>query len=180
VARGADHSSHFEIAMRTLPRELRTLVPCLLLALTAAAAGAQSAPKRPADAAAEIAAIGRVAADFSQRYMRGDAQGMAQLYTENGVIFPGGRPMIRGRDAIAGYWTLPAGTTVVEHKTTADSIIVVGNTAYDYGTFRARNAKDGQSGNVGYGKYVIVWQRQPDGKWLMHLDIWNNSPAPQN
>ncbi|HUQ80521.1 MAG TPA: DUF4440 domain-containing protein [Gemmatimonadaceae bacterium] len=155
----------------------RRLIPVLtVLALTTipCAARAQGASR-----AADLAAIGKVAADFSARYVRGDAQGMAQLYTENGAIFPGGRPIMRGRAAIAEYWTLPTGTKVIEHKTTADSVIIVGNTAYDYGTFRARNEKDGQPGNVGYGKYVIVWQRQGDGRWLMHLDIWNGSPAPQ-
>ena len=159
-------------------RDVLAFVSGLLVAATASA-GAQASRKPQADAATEIAAIGRVAADFSQRYMKGDAPGMAQLYTENGVIFPGGRPMIRDRDAIAAYWTLPAGTTVVEHKTTADSVIIVGNTAYDYGTFIARNAKDGTTGNRGYGKYVIVWQRPPDGRWRMHLDSGKGWPAPQ-
>jgi ketosteroid isomerase-like protein len=150
------------------------LVISIIASITAARLAAQSPT-----AAKDIEAIGRVAADFSQRYMRGDAKGMANIYTENGVIFPGGRPMIKGRQAIEAYWTLAPGVTVVEHKTTADSVIIVGNTAYDYGTFIARNARDGQPGNLGYGKYVIVWQRQTDGRWLMHLDIWNSSPAPQ-
>lgn len=79
--------------------------------------------------------------------MRGDAQGMVDMYTENGAIFPSGRPIIKGRA--------------------------------DYGVFRALNSRDGQTGNPGYGKYVMVWQRQFDGRWLMHLDIWNNSPPPQ-
>src|SRR5262249_13582632 len=108
----------------------------------------------------------------------GDAKGMAALYAPGGVIFPGGRPMIRGREAIAQYWTLPAGVKEVEHKATPDSVIVVGNTAYDYGTFHARSSRDGQLGNPGFGKYVIVWERQADGRWLIHLDIWNASPAP--
>ena len=142
-----------------------TLVPCVA--------------RSQASASGDIAAIGKVAAEFSQRYMRGDAQGMADLYIENGAIFPGGRPIIKGRAAIKAYWTLPPNVKVVEHKTTADSVIVVGNTAYDYGTFRAVNSRDGQTGNPGYGKYVIVWQKQRDGRWLMHLDIWNNSPAPE-
>jgi ketosteroid isomerase-like protein len=141
--------------------------------------GAQ-APTSSSQVAADIAAIGKVAAEFSQRYMRGDAQGMADLYTENGAIFPAGRPIIKGRADIKAYWTLPPNVKVVDHKTTADSVIVVGNTAYDYGTFRAQNSRDGQTANPGYGKYVIVWQRQRDGRWLMHLDIWNNSPAPQS
>jgi ketosteroid isomerase-like protein len=130
--------------------------------------------------AADVEQITRVAAEFSQRYIRGDAKGMAELYTESGVIFPSGRPMIRGRRAIQDYWTLPPNVKVLEHKTTADSVIVSGNTAYDYGTFRAVNSRDGQAAPPGYGKYVIVWQRQADGRWLMHLDIWNGSPTPQS
>ena len=154
---------------------LTSVVGCFLGSASIAAGQGRSSEKT---SAAAIAEIGRVAADFSQRYMRGDAQGMADLYTEGGVIFPSGRPMIRGRAAIAAYWTLAPNVKVLEHKTTADSVIVVGNTAYDYGTFRAVNSRDGQAAPAGYGKYVIVWQRQPNGRWLMHLDIWNGSPAP--
>lgn len=156
----------------------RTHTVALCTLLLTSAAGGQASPAGKGDAQ-DIEAIGRVAAQFSQLYMKGDARGMAAIYTEDGVIFPGGRPMIKGRAAIQTYWTLAPGVTVVEHKTTADSIIVVGNTAYDWGTFVARNAREGQAGNPGYGKYVIVWQRQRDGRWLMHLDIWNSSPAPQ-
>ena len=127
--------------------------------------------------AADIAAIKKAGADFSQLYMKGDNEAMAQIYTEDGLIFPPGRPMISGRKAIAEYWKLGTGVTVVEHQTVADSIIIRGDIAYDYGTFRARNARDGQAGNPGFGKYVIVWRRTGAG-WRMHLDIWNSSPAP--
>lgn len=165
--------------MHLLFRARASMVRGACIALAFGSAAATRAAAQSPTAATDIAAIGRVAADFSQRYLRGDAKGMADLYTANGVIFPGGRPMIKGREAIAAYWTLAPGVTIVEHKTTADSVIVVGNTAYDYGTFIARSSRDGQVGNPGYGKYVIVWQRQSDGRWLMHLDIWNASPAPQ-
>lgn len=127
--------------------------------------------------AADIAAIKKTGAEFSQLYMKGDNEAMAKIYTEDGVIFPPGRPMISGRKAIADYWKLAPGVTVVDHQTVADSIIIRGDIAYDYGTFRARNARDGQAGNPGFGKYVIVWRRTGT-QWLMHLDIWNSSPAP--
>jgi ketosteroid isomerase-like protein len=148
---------------------------CLALAALAVCVGSAKAQSTRS----EVAAIGRVAAEFSQLYMKGDAAGMTALYTPDAVIFPGGRPMMKGREAIRAYWTLPANVKMVDHKTTADSIVIVGNTAYDYGTFRSQSSRDGQLGNVGYGKYVIVWQKQPDGRWLMYLDIWNGSPAPQ-
>lgn len=143
-------------------------------ALSATSALAQQPAGRNA---ADLAAISKAGALFSQLYMRGDHQAMANLYTEDGLIFPPGRPIIRGRAAIADYWKLQPGVSVVDHKTTADSIIIRGDIAYDYGTFRSQNAREGQRGNPGLGKYVIVWRRQGDGRWLMHLDIWNSSPA---
>jgi ketosteroid isomerase-like protein len=149
------------------------LIAAALLALASQTSVAQSGRGSPAD----IAAIKKAGADFSRLYMKGDNEAMARMYTEDGVIFPPGRPMITGRPAIADYWKLAAGVTVVEHQTVADSIIIRGDIAYDYGTFRARNARDGQPGNPGFGKYVIVWRRT-GMQWLIHLDIWNSSPAP--
>ena len=137
-----------------------------------------SAQNSTAATASAIDAIKRTGAEFSRLYMRGDARGMAAIYTEDGAILPPGRPIIKGRQAIEQYWTLGPGVTVVEHRTTPDSIIVRGDIAYDWGTYLARNARDGQPGNPAHGKYVIVWRVQPDGRWLMHLDIWNGSPAP--
>ena len=155
-------------------RQLRhTLIVTALFVGVSSGAAAQSGR----GSAADIAAIKKAGAEFSQLYMKGDNEGMARIYTEDGVIFPPGRPMISGRKAIAEYWKLGQGVTVVDHQTVADSIIIRGDIAYDYGTFRARNARDGQPGNPGFGKYVIVWRRT-GAQWLMHLDIWNSSPAP--
>ena len=29
------------------------------------------------------------------------------------------------------------------------------------------------------GKYVVVWKKQDDGNWRLHVDIWNSDlPAP--
>lgn len=149
------------------------MIGAALLIGASSAAPAQSGR----GSAADIAAIRKAGAEFSRLYMKGDNEAMAKIYTEDGVIFPPGRPMISGRKAIAEYWKLAPGVTVVDHQTVADSIIIRGDIAYDYGTFRARNARDGQPGNPGFGKYVIVWRRTGP-QWLMHLDIWNGSPAP--
>ena len=155
-------------------RKLRLAITAAALLITASGAAIAQSGR---GSAADIAAIKKTGAEFSQLYMKGDNEAMARIYTEDGVIFPPGRPMISGRTAIAEYWKLGQGVTVVEHQTVADSIIIRGDIAYDYGTFRARNARDGQPGNPGFGKYVIVWRRTGT-KWLMHLDIWNSSPAP--
>jgi dipeptidyl aminopeptidase/acylaminoacyl peptidase len=55
--------------------------------------------------------------------------------------------------------------------------VIVGQTAYDWGTFYSASSRDGVTGQRGHGKYVIVWRKEADGHWRMHLDIWNTSPA---
>ena len=156
---------------------MRLLRHAFAIAVFLLGAAAPASAQSGRNTAADIAAIKKVGAEFSQLYMKGDHEAMARIYTEDGVIFPPGRPMIRGRTAIAEYWKLAPGVTVVDHQTVADSIILRDDIAYDYGTFRARNARDGQASNPGFGKYVIVWRRVGT-QWLMHLDIWNGSPAP--
>lgn len=160
--------------MRPLPPLLALVLAASLSTSISRPASAQPRRSEPDDRAA----IAAIAKEFSARYMRGDAAGMTALYTDDGVIFPGGRPMIRGREAIQQYWTMPPGVKMVEHQTVSDSIVIVGNTAYDWGTFHSRVSRNGEAGNRGYGKYVIVWRRGDDGQWRMHLDIWNGSPAP--
>jgi ketosteroid isomerase-like protein len=129
----------------------------------------------PASALERIAAVSR---EFSARYERGDAAGQAAIYTDDGVIFPPGRAAIKGRAAIEEYWRLPAGRRILRHRVTADSVVIVGNTAYDWGTFTVRSEQNGQESSGG-GKYVIVWREVAPGDWRMHLDMWNSGPPAQ-
>jgi ketosteroid isomerase-like protein len=124
------------------------------------------------DRKARIAAASR---EFSARYERGDAVGQAALYTDDGIIFPPGRAAIRGRAAIEAYWRLPAGDRVISHRATADSVVLEGATAYDWGTYAVAGERNGQSYSGG-GKYVIVWREVQPGDWRMHLDMWNAGP----
>ena len=127
------------------------------------------------DARSRIMATSR---EFSARYERGDAAGMAALYTPDGVILPPGRNASSGVRALTAYWTLAPGTRVLEHRATPDSIVVAGSVAYDWGTFRVRTQDSTGTTREGFGKYVIVWRESPPGTWRMHLDIWNASPRP--
>ena len=90
---------------RITPSIRRCAIAITLGSSVASPAAAQQ-PSSTVRSASDIVAITRTGAEFSQRYMRGDHQGMADLYTADGVIFPPGRPAIRGRTAIAEYWTL--------------------------------------------------------------------------
>ena len=157
---------------RTRSRSLRRASTAALLLLGACVHVKVARDSSESDQRTRIAAAAR---EFSARYERGDAAGQAAMYTEDGVIFPPGRAAIRGRAAIETFWRLPAGERVTSHRVTADSVVLAGATAYDWGTYAVSGERNGQPYSGG-GKYVIVWREVQPGDWRMHLDMWNSGP----
>ena len=89
----------------------------------------------PPSANPEVATIAELSRQFSAAYMRGDAAAMAALYTPDAVIFPANSEMVKGREAIQRYWTLPAGQRITHHRVTHTEIRIDGDHAYDYGVY---------------------------------------------
>ena len=152
-------------------------VIALVVATLVSGCNGRRATQRPSPDGV-LAAIAAASRAFSARYEQGDAAGQAALYTADAVILPPGRPAIRGRAAIHAYRTLAPGPRVLEHRVTADSVIVEDRVAYDWGTFTVRGERNGE-GYRGGGKYLIIWREVTPGTWLMQFDMWNaGPPAP--
>lgn len=156
--------------------------PAFALLAGLVAAGCASATQsgtgpRPA-AASDSLAILQAARSFSAAYMRGDAPAMAALYTDSAAIFPEGSAAIEGRPAIERFWTLAPGRRVTNHVLTADRVEIRDDVALDYGRFTSSGVDNGRSWGPGFGKYVVVWKKGDDGRWRMHLDMWNRAPNP--
>jgi uncharacterized protein (TIGR02246 family) len=112
---------------------------------------------------------------FMDAFRRGDAAGLATLYTAGGQVFAPHSEIVAGHDAIRTFWqgAMDAGLT----DATLDTVEVerTGETAVEVGRYTLR-AKGGQVADA--GKYVVVWKREGGG-WKLHRDIWNTSqPAP--
>src|SRR5688500_2500614 len=162
-----------------MPRLLAILPVVCMLALGGCAVrpAHQFSPATRPSADADRAAIEELSRRFSAAYVRGDVDAMVAAYTPDAVIFPGNSEMLRGRDAIRGYWTLAPGARITRHVATPTEIRVEGDHAYDYGVYEAAGERNGQAWGPTLGKYVIVWRRGPEG-WRMHLDMWNSRPQP--
>jgi uncharacterized protein (TIGR02246 family) len=111
--------------------------------------------------------ISRVMAEYEAAYHRNDAAAMAQLYAPNGLLLPPGRELIRGRDAIRKFWEqgMEAGFQMETLEVSAGM-----GTGFAVGRYYipADAENDPES-----GKYVITFERQPDGVWRVAADIWN-------
>ena len=110
---------------------------------------------------------------FSAAYERGDVDAMMDIYSDDAVILPGNVEAIQGREALRAYWALAPGRRITHHEATPEAIRVEGDLASDYGVYDIAGINGGESWGPFRGKYLIVWERHPDGKWRMELDMWN-------
>jgi ketosteroid isomerase-like protein len=151
-----------------MKRLLHSAVVTLLVAAPAHAQAARS----------DTHAIQEAARQFSAAYMRGDAEAITALYTQDAVIFPERSAAISDRAALERYWTVKPGQKITRHLLISTQVVVDGNHAYDHGIFEIEGERNGKSWGPLRGKYLVVWRRESDG-WKMHLDMWNSGPEPK-
>ena len=111
---------------------------------------------------------------FEATFARGDTQGLAQLYTENGMLLPPGSDMIQGRPAIASFWQEVMNRDVKQVNLEIIEVEQYDATAVEIGRVVLRNEANEV---IDRGKYVVIW-KQEDGTWKLHRDIWNSSNLP--
>lgn len=112
---------------------------------------------------------------FMAAFKRGDAAGLAALYTENGQILPPNSDSMTGQKAIQAFWQAVMDMGIKEAKLEIVEAEAHGDTAIEISKFTLH----GEEGQVlDQGKYIVVW-KQEDGQWKLHRDIFNSSmPAP--
>jgi len=150
---------------------MRRIVAGLLvvpgLALAAAAPGrlcAQSTSERPApQSSLELPPeLSRVLRDYEQYWSKGQADELAALFVEDGLIVRRGS-WIRGRDGIREAYRNTSGPLrlrAIEYATGGDVGFIVG--AYGYG---------GDTFVEDTGVFVLTLKRQSSGVWLIVSDL---------
>lgn len=146
------------------------IVAAGLLAL----AGCQQAP----DLAAEMDAIKAVNQAWNDNYAAGNADAVAELYSEDAVLLPPGAGTTSGREAIREYLAGDVAASKaagVSLNISADSSVdMAGDVAWQNGTF---TVTDASGATVDTGKYLSVL-RKKDGKWSLIRDTWNSDMPP--
>jgi len=124
----------------------------------------------------EIHSAIRAADDrLESTFGRGDAAGMAELYTATGELLPTGSDFVKGKQAIQAFWQGAMDMGIKNAKLDILEVEQHGNTAVEVGQYTLSGADDQV---MDKGKYIVIW-KQEDGTWKMHYDIWNSSLAQQ-
>lgn len=174
--RVGDHGAWYNEPPDPKPEERDTVMRFasflfITLAAVPAACVDQHSDEPEAAVASEIESANRT---FEGTFARGDADGMAALYTEDGQLLPTGSDVISGRFAIAEFWQSAFDAGLARAELTTVELDSAGDVAYEVGRYRL-SLPDGQVADE--GKYVVLWKRE-DGRWKLHRDIWNTNNAP--
>lgn len=123
----------------------------------------------------DYAAIEANAEPFIASLTSGNWAALVAHYAEDAVLYPPDREPVRGRAAIEAYFSeFPP---VLELLADVELIDGSDDTAYLRGSSVLSFAADDGGAPVKEKlKFVEVHRKQPDGRWLMVVDIWNSSP----
>jgi ketosteroid isomerase-like protein len=138
---------------------------------------AACAPKAP-DTAADEAALKAEPGAWMDAYNAGNADAVANLYTEDAVLMPPGTAAITGPAAIKDFIASDIPTSKAAGLSfkngEATGVGVSGDMGWLSGTFSVTNAS---GATVDSGKYLSVFRRV-NGGWKLIRDIWNSDAPP--
>jgi len=158
------------------------LVVTVGLALGAGPLAAQTAgkagPAAKPSSGTMASGFSKAARDFEAAVSRGDAAGLAMLYTEDGLLMPPNTPGVTGRAAIQEFFKGMFAAGARSLKLTQSAAIGSGSNGYEVGTYEFDLGP--ASGPIhDKGKYIVGFRRGADGRWLIAHDIFNSDlPCP--
>ena len=149
------------------------LVVLLLLVCPVIRAGGDSL------SAEDIAKIKQVHTKYEEAWLRGDADGVRALFTEDCVLLPphGDTPRI-GQRGLNEYWFPPDArpTQITKLVVTPKSIGGDGQIAYVWGTDEVAwtTTQDGKTTSASHkGMFLNVLRKQANGGWRMSHHMWD-------
>lgn len=112
---------------------------------------------------------------FMDAARRGDAAGLAALYTVDGQVLPPNADSVTGRQAVQAFWQAVMDMGIKEAVLEIGEAEGHGDVVIEVSTFTL-SSEGGQV--LDKGKYIVIW-KQEDGQWKLHRDIFNSSlPLP--
>jgi len=151
------------------------------LALFLLTAGCQQAP--PDNQAVDQSAIKDLEAQWSKTAAAKNLDDTVSYYADDASMLSANMPIATGKQAIRATWAQFIGSPgfSVSWESTKAEASRSSDLAYDIGTYQLTMNDPQGKPMSDRGKYVVVWKKQPDGKWKVVSDIFNSDlpiPAP--
>jgi uncharacterized protein (TIGR02246 family) len=146
-----------------------------ILALTLLAAAPTPTPSAADMARAHKAEVQKAIdagnAAYISTWQHGYAHSFALLYTEDAATVNGDGTITRGRADIEAAKIAEMRQEALLRGTIAtEDLVVEDDIAYEMGSYSFTLKAPDKPETVEAGRYLTIWQRQPDGKWLIKTD----------
>jgi len=109
--------------------------------------------------------LARVLTDYEGAWSARDAKALAALFAEDGFVLPGGRPPVRGRDAIERYYQGHGGPLSLR----AIAYATEGSVGYILGGYASEKGREDN------GKFTLTLRKDASGKWWIFSDMDNSN-----
>ena len=129
---------------------------------------------------ADVEAINNVVDQHVSAINSGDAAAEASLYTNDAIKMPTNQPVVTGNEAIRSWTQNMIDQFTLKLAVSSDELKVAGDWAFLRSIYtQSMTPKAGGEPTEDNGKYLVIFERQPDGCWKAARDIWNSdNPAP--
>jgi uncharacterized protein (TIGR02246 family) len=151
-----------------MQRIVRFAVPLLLVALLVSCA--PQGPQSLSDA--DVAAIRASVEAWEEAFNAHDWAAVAAFYTEDAIMMAPNTPAVKGRAAVAELFSMMPPFSGMDLQ--ASEIDGRGDLAVVRGTHTMTIMIEGMPPFEEVGKWVEIRQKQADGSWLIHRDIYNS------
>jgi uncharacterized protein (TIGR02246 family) len=132
-------------------------------------------PETGDDATAVRAVEERIARAFSA----GDADAVADCYTEDALLILPFRPSLSGRRAIADHYRQALSRVTLEIEPSIEETEVAGDWAFQRGSIRQKvSVQGGSAVHRSSGRYLLVARRGDDGSWRVARDVFTPDQPP--
>jgi ketosteroid isomerase-like protein len=149
---------------------LKLLVVSALLGVTAA----QQAPEQA------LQALTQADSELSAAVAGRDLERIVAFYAEDAVLLPTAKPLVTGKAAIRAEWEHILAIPDLENAASRSGADVAasGDLGYTWGTYLAKMLGEDGKPVAEPGKWVTVWKRGDDGRWLVAVETYNTDVPP--
>lgn len=138
--------------------------------------------KAPDTRAADEAAIRAADSEWLEAVRAKDLERTVSFYADDASVLPVSEPIVTGKEAIRSEWAhlfaIPGFANPTSQMTHLE-VSRAGDLAHARGTYTVSLEDVDGSAVTERGKWVVVWEKQPDGAWKIAVEIYNtDSPPP--
>lgn len=125
--------------------------------------------------------IVKINKQMAKAMMEGNAQATVGFYANDAVSLPNYGEMVKGIDAIKKSNESMASSGMKVNSMEFNTVMVnsYGNMVSEIGTYKMNATMPGMANPIDdAGKYLTIWEKQPDGSLKIKVETWNTDKNP--